>query len=97
MMMEWIGGSACTGTGGQLISGVSPLVHPHFHHDLLNDNHDHHHNDHDDHHGAREKHLLEALRIKAILLPPTPIYYRFLKVFFGQKNDLPDLILQFLY
>ena len=51
MMMEWIGGSACTGTGGQLISGVSPLVHPHFYHDHLNDNHDHHHDDHGDHHG----------------------------------------------
>ena len=81
MMMEWIGGSACTGTGGQLISGVSPLVHPHFYHDLLNDNHDHH----DDHHGAKEKHSLEALGIKAILLPPPFL----LCVSF--------LILQFLY
>ena len=83
MMMEWIGGSACTGTGGQLISGVSPLDHPHFYHDLLNDNHDHHQGDH---HGAREKHLLEALGIKAILLPPPLSTLRqFLKLFLGKK------------
>ena len=41
------GGSAWTGTGGRLISGVSPLVHPHscHHHDTDH----HHHDDHDDH------------------------------------------------
>ena len=77
MMMEWIGGSACTGTGGQLISGVSPLDHPHFYHDLLNDNHDHH--------GAGEKHLLEAFGIKAILLPP-PFTHQYLKIFLWAKK-----------
>ena len=46
-MMDCFGGSAWTGTGGRLISGVSPLVHPHFchHHDTDH----HHHDDSDDH------------------------------------------------